>query len=170
MEKEEFSKLAMAIKTYYPKETILPNSEAMCLWYEALQDIPYEVASLSLRRWVSTNRWSPTIADIREMAAEVKAGPKKDWSEGWEQVIKSISKYGSYRQEEAIESLDEITRECVKRIGYYNICTSENIAADRANFRKIYEQLSERKHTEAQIPDKLLQMINKTLLEDKNDK
>lgn len=36
--------------------------------------------------------------------------------------------------------MDAITRQCVKRLGFQNLCTSENITADRANFRMIYEQ------------------------------
>lgn len=36
--------------------------------------------------------------------------------------------------------MDAITRKCVKRLGFQNLCVSENITADRANFRMIYEQ------------------------------
>ena len=38
MDKQEFATLAMALRTYYPKESILPNKEAMQLWYRELQD------------------------------------------------------------------------------------------------------------------------------------
>ena len=36
--------------------------------------------------------------------------------------------------------MDAITRKCVRRLGFQSLCTSENITADRANFRMIYEQ------------------------------
>ena len=36
---------------------------------------------------------------------------------------------------------------------------SENIMADRANFRMIYEQIAEREHTSKQIPVKLSSLI-----------
>jgi hypothetical protein len=36
---------------------------------------------------------------------------------------------------------------------------SENIAADRANFRMIYERLMERKKNDAQLPKKLRDLI-----------
>ena len=49
MNREEFAALAMAIRTYYPRENLMPNDEALNLWYEALQDLdagcagqPYE--------------------------------------------------------------------------------------------------------------------------------
>lgn len=159
MDKKEFSMYAMAIRTYYPKENILPNQQAMELWYRELQDIPYPVAEAALRQWVSTNKWSPSIAEIRETASTVQSGSIPDWGDGWEQVIMAIRKYGSYRIPEAMESFDPVTRQCVERLGFRNICMSENIAADRANFRMIFEQLAERKQKEQQMALPLKQLI-----------
>ena len=161
MDKKEFSMYAMAIRTYYPKEQILPNQQAMELWYRELQDIPYDVAEAALRQWVSTNKWSPSIAEIREMASTVQNGSIPDWGDGWEQVIMAIRKYGSYRIPEAMESFDPLTRQCVERLGFRNICMSENIAADRANFRMIFEQLAERKQREQQMALPLKEIILK---------
>lgn len=159
MDKKEFSMLTMALKTYYPKENLLPNTQAMELWFRQLHDIPYNVAEAALNKWVATNKWSPSIAEIREMASTVTNGDIPDWGEGWEQVLAAIRKYGTYGISEAMESFDEITRQCVERLGFRNICMSENIAVDRANFRMIYEQLEARKKREAQIPDKLKELI-----------
>lgn len=166
MDKKEFSIFASALRTYYPKEQILPNQQAMELWYRELCDIPYKVAEVALRTWVATNKWSPSIADIREMTSTVTEGNIPDWGEGWEQVLKAIRKYGFYNEAAAMNSLDEITRKCVERLGFRNICMSENIAADRANFRMMYEQLAERKKTDAKIPlqvqEKIKMMLTST--------
>jgi hypothetical protein len=159
MDKKEFGTFAMALRTYYPKENILPNQQAMELWFRELQDIPYQVAEAGLRQWVSTNKWSPSISEIREMASEVQNGSIPDWGDGWEQVLVAIRKYGSYRIPEAMESFDPITRQCVERLGFRNICMSENIAADRANFRMIFEQLATRKQKEQQMALPLKQLI-----------
>ena len=159
MNMKEFALLAAAIRTYYPKESILPNQQAMELWYNQLKDIPYEVAEASLNAYVSLNKWSPTIADIREMVSTVQHGNIPDWGEGWEQVLKAIRMFGMYRVEEAMNSFDTITRQCVERLGFKNICMSENINHDRANFRMIYEQLQERKKRDAQIALPLRELI-----------
>lgn len=159
MDKKEFSVFVMALKTYFPREQLLPNQQAMELWYRELCDIPYTVAEAGLRKWVATNKWSPSIADIREMTSTVTNGELPDWGEGWEQVLMAIRKYGSYRTTEAMETFDAVTRQCVERLGFRNICLSENINQDRANFRMIYEQLAERKKRDNQIPMKLSQMI-----------
>lgn len=164
MDRKEFAMYAMALKTYYPKEGLLPNNQAMELWYKQLQDIPYELASVALDKWVATNKWSPTIAEIREMTVSITQGETPDWGEGWEQVLRAIRRYGSYDQASAMEMLDDITRKCVERLGYRNLCMSENINQDRANFRMLYEQIAERKKKESVLPAGLLQTIGQMRL------
>lgn len=160
MDKKEFGIFASALKTYYPRETLLPNSQAMELWYKQLQDIPYMVAEAALNKWVATNKWSPSIADIREMASSVQHGDLPTWGDAWETVLQCIRQYGSYREGEALASMDEMTRTCVKRLGFRNICMSENITADRANFRMIYEQLADRQKKDQVLPLPLKEMIH----------
>lgn len=161
MNKQEFSNFAMALKTYYPRENLLPNAQAMQLWFLQLQDIPYNVAEVTLNKWVATQKWPPTIADIREQEAAIKSGVVNDWGEAWEKTQKAIRMYGAYNAEDALNSLDDITRTTVKRLGYSHLCMSENQSADRANFRIIYEQVAQREKERAQIPAALLSTIEK---------
>jgi hypothetical protein len=172
MNKQEFSTFVMALRTYYSKESILPNEQAMALWYQELQDIPYEVAQAGLRKWVSTNKWSPTIADIREMASSVTNGAIADWSESWEKVCTALRKLGRDRAVEAMASFDEITRETVKRIGGFTyLCNSENTVSDRSRFEQVYNAIAERKKKDNQLSMPLKQMIHgiqeRTLIEAK---
>lgn len=159
MNREEFKTFAKAMKTFYPREQLLPSLESMEMWYRELADIPYPVAEAALRKYVATNKFSPTIADIREMAATVENGDKPLWSDGWDQVLRAVRKYGSYRPVEAMESMDEITREAVRRLGYKELCMSENIMAERAQFRMIFEQIVDRRQTNSQISVNLAQLI-----------
>lgn len=159
MNKQEFGLFAAALKTYYPREALLPNNQAMELWYKQLSDIPYHIAEMSLNKWVATNKWSPSIADIREMAVTIKSGEKPQWSDGWEEVLKAIRCFGSYRETEALESMSELTRLSVRRLGFKNLCMSENIMADRANFRMIYEQMADRDYNAKRLPVNLVTMI-----------
>ena len=151
MTKEEFARVADAIKTYYPREKVIPNEAAMELWFRQLADIDYPSMCLALNKWVETSRWSPTIADLREKAAEVRLGDVPDWSEAWERVLYVIRRYGPYRQREAMAALDETTRTVVRRLGFMALCASENTAADRANFRQIYSTLADRTRKHDQL-------------------
>lgn len=168
MDKKEFATFAMAIRTYYPKENILPNQQAMELWFRELQDLPYVVAETALRKWVSTNKWSPSIAEIREAAAHIKNGDTQDWGEAWEKVLTAVRKHGLYGQGEAMRSLDPLTRKAVERLGFRDVCLSENIATERANFRMIYETLAKREQTEQQVALPLREAISMIQLKGMN--
>ena len=161
MEKNEFAMLAAAIRTYYPKENILPNQPAMELWYRELCDIPYPVAEAALRKWVATQKWSPSIAEIREMTVNVTQGDEMTWGEAWEKALRAVHKYGYYRAKEAMDSLDPLTRRCVENIGFRELCLSENISVERANFRMIFETLSQRRKTEQQLALPLREAISR---------
>lgn len=153
MNKQEFGAFASALRTYYSKEKLLPNAQAMELWFRQLQDIPYQMANAVLAKWVATNKWSPSIADIREAVAEIQnGGPAPDWGEGWEQAMTAIRRFGSYAEAEAMESMPPLVRETVRRLGYRELCLSENQVADRANFRQVYEILTKRQTEDRKIP------------------
>ena len=159
MTKKEFAIWAMGLKTFYPRDNFLDSEQAIELWFQQLQDIPYEVAKCVLQKWVATNKWIPTIAEIRELAAEIINGEIPDWGKAWEEVCYAISYFGIYRPNEALASLSPLTRETAKKIGFVNLCRSENPTADRANFRILYEKIIVRKKQNSQIPEQLQKMI-----------
>lgn len=66
MQKNEFLNLAAAIKTYYPKDNILPTKESMELWYDLLSDLDYKMAQNAMKNYVKKNQYPPTIADLRQ--------------------------------------------------------------------------------------------------------
>lgn len=165
MTKKEFSALAMAIRTYYPKENILPNQESLQLWFQALQDIPLSIAEVVLQRWVSTNRWSPTIADFRELSSSLQYGDPPTWVDGWSEVQRAIRVYGMYDVAGAMASFSPITKQVVSLLGFKFLCVSENPSADRANFRMCYETLIKRTLLQQQIPPALQEKTRQLLLQ-----
>ena len=164
MTKKEFSQIALAMQTYYPKDNLFQTDEAILLWYNILKDIEYKVMSMALDKWVSTNKWTPTIADLREYCLKVTVGDTPDWGEAYEKAVKAIHNYGYMRETEALESLDELTREVVKRLGYKSMCESPitNKMQDRANFRMIYEELANKEREEMQTSENLRNQIAET--------
>lgn len=159
MTREEFTVLCKGMKAVYPQPTFLPDADAYKVWYSLLQDLDYTIAQVAVQKYMLTNKFPPSVADIRECAVLVRTGDKKTWSEGWEEVMKAIRHFGSYREEEALESMSDLTRNVVRRLGFRNLCMSGNVTADRANFRAIYEQMAEKEHTTKQIQPKLSKLI-----------
>lgn len=165
MDKKEFSTFVMALRTYYPKEQILPNEQAMALWYRELQDIPIDVAEAVLRKWVATNKWSPSIAEIREVAAEICMGKRPDWGEGWEQVQRAIRKFGREYPKSALATMDDITAQAVRSMGWWNLCNSDSPEYDMNTFRKLFESYADRAMQQRQLALPLQEIIENIKLQ-----
>lgn len=159
MTKKEFAVFAMALKTYFPRDNLLPTEEAMELWYRELQDISFDVCTAMLRKWVGTQKWPPSIAEIRSMCAEIAHGKLPDWGEAWREVEKAIGRYGYMAEEKALDSMSPTTQEAVLKIGWRGICMSENPDTIRAQFRQVYETCASRESEERQLLPALKDMI-----------
>lgn len=88
---KEFGVLADAIKTYFPKDNVFPTKKSVNLWYEELKDLEYSMASAELRKYVSTNRFPPTISDIRECLVDFSEDKHRGGPEAWEMVMETLS-------------------------------------------------------------------------------
>lgn len=156
MTKREFAIFASALRALYPNnDKLLPNDAARNLWYDMLSDIPFPVADAGLRKWAATEKWPPTIAEIRGFCVSAADGELPDWGGAWRETTDAIGKYGYQRKQEALEALSDLTRETVERLGWRQLCMSENQEADRANFRMVYESLAERRTKDRAISPEL---------------
>jgi len=159
MDKQEFAVIAAALRTYYSRYELLPNEQAMSLWYDSLKDIPAPVLSAALKAWVVTEKWPPTIAELREKADIIVNGERPDWGTGWYEVQDAIRKFGYMQGDKALESMSPITQETVRRIGWQSICESENPETIRAQFRQVYEICRKRSDDDRNLPPELRTMI-----------
>lgn len=157
---KEFGYISDLIKETYAKEQILRTKEAMEIWYEMLKDLPFEPVIVGLKKWFATEKWSPTIADIREMAVSVSTGDMPDWSQGWSEVQTAIRRYGYMQETKALASMSPQTAEAVKRIGWQAICESENPETLRAQFRQIFELTDARAKEQAVLPESVKSAIS----------
>ena len=163
---DEFLILVKGMKSVYARDKFLLEDSAIEFWYNSLKDIEYPILSLAVQKYVVNNKFAPTICDLRDISLTMTT-VENDWGDGWQKVTKSFGRFGMYQKEKALESFDELTRKCVERLGYDNLCKSDNLMADRANFRMIYEELSKRKIENARLPqdvqNKISALHNKAL-------
>lgn len=153
MDYKEFGSLVFVIRSAYGKPDFLSDKESALVWFEMLKDIPYEKAKAAVTRHAMTNKWIPTIADIRESVVEIQSD-KTDWSDGWKEVMTAVGRFGYSDEPGAIESMSPMTREVVKRLGWKQICQSDQneLMALRANFRMVYERKQVSEKEQAQLP------------------
>ena len=159
MDKKEFAQIAAALGSAYGDKKYLQTAEDVSLWYSMLRDLDYTCCRAAVQQIIATSRFHPTIAEIREKASAVRQPQTLDWSEAWGSVVYAIRRYGMYREQEAMEGMDSLTRRCVGYLGYRNLCLSESPETDRANFRMMYQNIARREQEERQIPEAVKQAM-----------
>ena len=158
MTSEEFITLAKGMKAAYSSHNFLPDDESMKLWYRLLKDIDGQIVAAAVYKHISSSKFPPTIAEIREASASIQAPEDKDWLEGWGAVIRAIGRHGWCGEKAALSDLhafDPLTADVVRKLGWRNLCMSENQTADRANFRQAYEVCRSRNKELAKLPPSL---------------
>ena len=114
MEREEFKILVKAMKAVYAQPTFIPDKDAFDVWYGLLQDLPYEQANLAIQKYMTSERFPPTIADIRTKATEIIAPAEESMSElqAWALVQRALRNSG-YNSEEEFAKLPEACQRAV---------------------------------------------------------
>lgn len=161
MTRDEFKILVKGMKAIYSQPTFIPDQDAFNMWFALMGDLPYEVCNVAIQKYMLTNKFPPTVAEIREIASGVVNGDPLSWGESWERALKAVRRYGSYNKIEALNSLDPLTRKCVDSIGYMQLCMSENIMVERAHFQKIFEVMAKREQQQKQMPLQLQEAISR---------
>lgn len=112
-----------------------------------LSDIPPQILEAAVKKLIMTNKFLPSIAEIREVAYGIKgiisgtAAP--DESEAWGEVVKAIQSVGYYGK--PMFSHEAITA-AVNNIGWQDICTTPNEGTNtlRSQFRRAYQLAAQR--------------------------
>lgn len=112
-----------------------------------LSDIPPQILEVAVKKLIMTNKFLPSIAEIRETAYGIKgtisgtAAP--DESEAWGEVVKAVRSVGYYGKPKFSHEAITVT---VNNIGWQDICmtTNEGMNTLRAQFRRAYQLAAER--------------------------
>ncbi len=121
---EEFSLLFNYLAKAYNKEV---DDNQYAIWYDFFKQYNANDFKKAIIQTINENKNFPSIAEVKEKLIkqeDSQVNLKAD--EEWEKVIESVRKYGYPRPLEALNSLQPITRNIVKRIGYEEICKADH--------------------------------------------
>ena len=174
---KEFGFLADAIKTYFPRDNVLPTENAMRLWYSELKDIPYQLAHTALRKYVSTNKFAPTIADIREQVAELNDQNEEELNEtaAWYLVLKAIRRSTYYSEEEFAKLPATVQRAVaspkqLREWAMLEDVDGKTLTVIQSNFQRTFRAEQQRERERSKLsPDvlKLMKPMNNPQIKDK---
>ncbi len=106
-----------------------------------LADLDATLVARALVQLAATSSWLPTVAEIRKVAHELAHGAPRLAGEAWGDVVKAIGRWGMNRTPQLA---DPIAAYVVERMGWRELCESENAIADRARFIELYREVSAR--------------------------
>lgn len=164
MTQDEFLKIAVKLKAAYPDPKFLPDKGSLQVWYEMLQDIPFENAKNAVQTFIATNRSLPTIADLRELAREAvkedDLSPLAAWS-----IVEKAVRNSLYGAEEEFEKLPPVIQRSVgspanlrewaqmERDAFHSV--------EQSHFIRAYRAESEREKRNDTMPENLQRLIHK---------
>lgn len=165
MEREEFKTLVKGMKAVYAQPTFIPDQDAFNIWFELLKDLPYQQANIAIQKYMLTEKFPPTIADIRSKAMEIVAPMDESMSEleAWSLVHKAI-RNSIYNADEEFAKLPEA---CQRAVGNPATLTEwatmeqdEVSTVEQSHFIRNYRTAVARMKEEAKLPDNVKLLIS----------
>lgn len=109
-------------------------------WAFVLDDLDASVALPALKRCLAESDGKiPAPGQIRRIVDMAAHGRRRHGGDAWGDVLREIGATGRYRDP---RFADPITATVVRRLGWRELCDSENAVADRARFVQLYDQLA----------------------------
>ena len=165
MEREMFKTLVKAMKAVYAQPTFIPDQNAFNVWYELLKDLPYEQLSVAIQKYMLTEKFPPTIADLRAKANEIVEPELEGMSElqAWSIVRKAIGRSGYYAEEE----FDKLPEACKIAVGSpanlreWAMMDSDQVSTvEQSHFIRNYRSAVKRISEDRKIPDHIRNLIS----------
>lgn len=118
MNKAQTAVLLHIIQTAYPSFGGSASSEDIAsLWCEMLTDVGLEVASAAVKRHIQTNRFPPTVADIRTIITDMTM-PSVTAGDIWQECYRLLNwNLGPEDEPEAYSHMSVVCREAVLAVG-----------------------------------------------------
>lgn len=147
----------------YPQAGV--TAATLAVYVRTLADLDPQILDAAAADCISRLKFFPTVAEIREAAAQVASlrfGPPSP-GEAWAEVVSAIREVGSWGSPSWSHPR---IGEAVRQVGgWRNLCLSENQAADRARFLEIYAEASRREAYDAvtlpEVKDLALRLAGK---------
>lgn len=174
MNNQEVSKLLIMAKSAFPGRSPDNQQELEALttvWRMVLNDIPYKLAEAALIKVLSTNKFFPAPAEIKEAAYSLMPWPSSA-EEAWEEVRKVITsghcsiehQYNGWKPKWS----NEVIKKTVNEIGLRELFDSENIGITMAQFKKHYDN-NKMAHKERVLNQSILMLTGADKLLESNE-
>lgn len=159
MTRVETIQIITAIKLAYPTFGEKTDDKTFtCMvdfWHKFFEGDSYKLVEFAVQRHISTNKWLPSIADVREQIAKLKRPDLIPPDIAWETVSDYIYSRDCYVQ------LPPLIAKVVETIGTYTLKECRG-GYDKQLFMELYKPAYEREFEKAMLPKALCDQIAKS--------
>jgi len=123
-------------------------------YWEMLQDLDGGLTLLAAKKLLASEAkpFFPAIGAIRRAVAEISSPDGLTPGDAWGFVKKAITRFGYYREEEALNWVPPLVARAIRNIGWQDICMSEEPEIVRAQFMRVFAQRQEAEREVAALP------------------
>ena len=156
---EDFRTIMRGLIAAYPRDNFIPNEFTFNFWYAALHDLDYVTLKKAAQAYVMTEKFPPTIADIRRLACDMVLPADEIAAEEWNRLMKALGQAGSPDAVERWKKLPEVTREIVGGFSEFRewslLPATDLMTVQRPMFIKRFEEKERVKRFRGAVPTSL---------------
>lgn len=150
--------IALLASVYEKLERVTTDKFLSEQWYKMLADLSDEQFKYAIEAIVKTQKFPPTISEIREKAVEYNHQAELTSEEAWALVYNDVHARGYYNE----PHYEDWKLEAAKNaIGWNALCsmTENEKGTIRAHFMRIYESFQQREQTAETVKSPQLQQF-----------
>lgn len=158
----QVSKLVAVIAAAYPAAK--GDAGTVAIYQRMLRDLDYVAASAAVERLIATNKWLPTVAEIREATLALDVGEVRPGGHAWGEVTREAMRICNLSDSEVTADptvarpriADAVAVEAARALGWLAIRNrlESDESAFRARFTDLYDKLAGQ-HRRAQLSESL---------------
>lgn len=161
MERDQFKTLVKGMKAVYSDPKFIADKDAFDVWYSLLQDLDYDISSLAIQKYMMSNRFPPTIADIREHYNSFTTTQELNEMEAWSIVSKAI-RNSVYHSVDEYSKLPTLVQRAVgqhEQLRIWALDEEYNESVVSSNFMRSYRMEIAREREISKMPKSISTMI-----------
>ena len=119
------------------------NEAGYSIWYRALEDLDYTVASKAVEKLIQTKSGFLSPAEIREAYNDIITGDKPSFEKTLLDMNRAVSKYGRYRINDCYDWLEKenpVAHRIMKALTY-NAYANNNITFMQPTIKKLHAEI-----------------------------
>lgn len=155
--KDTGTMLAMLTTVYTTRLMPHVDDPAIVVWTKMLEDLDWKQVQVAITAWITTNKYPPTIADIRELLA--RSNQTETPEQQWSRLLDALRRYGHTMLDQARAALGDLWPGDTDW-QYYCQMQEDQLPNEKSRYLRMVTNRQQREKTRAQMPATVLAALD----------